>query len=138
MAELKTKPNSASVEGFLNGVEDEQRRDDCFELVRVMKRVTRKPPKMWGDSIVGFGSYRYKYDSGREGEWFLTGFSPRKKDLTLYIMSGFQRYGSLMTQLGKHRTGKSCLYVKRLSDVDTGVLEELIRESVEHLATKYV
>ncbi len=133
MAELKTRPNEANVVDFLEGVEDEQKRADCFELVDLMQDITGEEPKMWGPAIVGFGSYRYCYDSGREGDWMLVGFSPRKQSLTLYIMSGFSRYEELMKGLGKFKTGKSCLYLKRLSDVDRDVLRELIAQSVEHV-----
>jgi len=126
MAELKTKPSEASVGTFLAGVPDEARRADCQALVKLMKSVTKARPRMWGPSIVGFGSYRYKYDSGREGEWFLAGFSPRKSDLTLYIMSGLGPHAGLLRKLGRHKTGKSCLYIKRLADVDLDVLRELI------------
>ena len=135
MAELKTRPHDGDVEAFLNEV-DEDRREDCQQLVDLMQRVTGEPPRLWGPSIVGFGSYHYKYESGREGDWFLTGFSPRKKNLTLYIMAGFGRYEELMRQLGKHTTGKSCLHIKRLDDVDEDVLEALVRESVEHMKKK--
>ena len=134
MAELKTKPNEQSVEAFLNGVESETKREDCFTIVDLMKRVTKTDPKMWGDSIVGFGSYHYKYKSGREGEWPLVGFSPRKQNLTLYIMSGFSEYDALLENLGKYKTGKSCLYIKKLADVNMGILETLVKESVEHVA----
>jgi hypothetical protein len=133
MAELKTRVNDASVADFLNGVGDDQKRADCFELVDLMKDVTGEEPKMWGPSIVGFGSYHYRYDSGREGDWMQVGFSPRKQALTLYIMSGFSRYEELLKRLGKHKTGKACLYVKRLSDVDRDVLRDLIAQSVEHV-----
>ncbi len=134
MAELKTKPNNASVADFLKGIEDDQKRADCRAVLKIMKKVTGKKAKMWGDSIVGFGSYSYKYASGREGDWFVCGFAPRKRDLTLYIMSGFSRYGALMKKLGKHKTGSSCLYIKRLSDVDEEVLTRLIAESVQFLS----
>ena len=133
MAELKTKPTNASVEAFLNKVADEARREDCFAVARMMEEITGNKPQMWGDAIVGFGSYHYKYASGQEGDWPIIGFSPRKNDLTLYIMPGFQRYADLMAQLGKHRTGKSCLYIKRLSDVHTPTLKKLIRESVKSM-----
>lgn len=136
MAELKTKPNDGSVEAFLDAIPDAEKRQDSFALLKLMKEVTGAQPKLWGSSIVGFGSYHYKYESGREGDWFLTGFSPRKRDLTLYIMAGFSRYDELMKKLGRHKTGKSCLYVKRLADVDLATLRELIRRSVEHLAKK--
>ena len=130
MAELKTKKSAASVDEFLAGVEDEQRRKDCHRVLALMKKVTGEKPKMWGPSIVGFGRYHYRYESGREGDWFLTGFSPRKKDLTLYIMAGFDQYDELMSRLGKHKTGKSCLYLRSLEDIDQDVLEELVGASV--------
>lgn len=133
MADPKTVPTKASVRKFLDAIESDQRREDCETLLRIMKRVTRANPVMWGPSIVGFGKYHYHYASGREGDWPLTGFSPRKQALTVYIMSGFKRYAGLMKQLGKHTTGSSCLYFKRLDDVDLKVLEELIRESVRHV-----
>ena len=135
MAELKTKKTSASVSAFLNGIKDEQARKDCKKIAKMMKDATGKSSKMWGSSLVGFGSYHYKYASGREGDWFLTGFSPRKQNLTLYIMDGFKSYGTLMKKLGKHKTGKSCLYVKSLDDVDTDVLRELIERSVNKSRT---
>jgi hypothetical protein len=137
MAELKTKQTEASVEDFLDGVADEARREDCRALVRLMTRVTGAPPRMWGPGMVGFGTYHYKYASGREGDWFLTGFAPRKQDLTLYIMAGFDRYEDLMARLGRHKTGKSCLYVKRLADIDADVLEALVTASVAHVKQTY-
>jgi hypothetical protein len=137
MAELKTRPTRASVKSFIDGVEDPQKRKDCREVQRIMTRVTGNRPKMWGDSIVGFGSYTYVYPTGRTGDWLLTGFSPRKQNLTLYIMAGFSRYERLLKKLGKHKTGKSCLYIKKLEDVDRDVLEELISESVKHLRKEY-
>lgn len=130
-AELKTQVNDASVRDFLNSVEDEQKRKDSFEILKMMKKAAKAEPKMWGTSIVGFGSYHYKGASGREGDWMLIGFSPRKQNLTLYIMPGFERYPQLMKKLGKYTTGKSCLYIKKLSDVDVEVLKELMTESVE-------
>lgn len=133
MSDIKTVPTEASVERFLEAVEDPARRADSRALLELMSRVTGEPPRMWGASMVGFGTYHYRYASGREGDWFLTGFAPRKNDLTLYVMAGFTAYDDLMSRLGKHRTGKSCLYLKRLSDVSADVLEELIRESVEHM-----
>ena len=135
MVELKTKQNKASVTGFLRGIEDPQRRKDCRTVLELMKEVTGSGPKMWGDSIVGFGSYHYKYASGREGDWFVTGFSPRKANLTLYIMAGFSRYKELLAKLGKHKTGKSCLYIKRLADVDLAILRQLVEDSVAHVST---
>lgn len=133
MAEIKTKQNDASVEDFLNGVEEEKKRDDSFKILEMMKRITGEEPKMWGPSIVGFGAHEYTYASGREVNWFLAGFSPRKRNLTLYIMAGFKRYPELMQKLGKYKTGKGCLYIKKLEDVDNEVLEELIRESAEFM-----
>ena len=133
MAELKTQPTNESVKDFIDGIADERRRRDCRTVMKIMKRVTKAAPKMWGSSIVGYGSYHYRYASGREGEWFTAGFSPRAQSLTLYIMSGFRQYASLLKKLGKHTTGKSCLYIKRLDDIDLEVLEELIERSVRHV-----
>ena len=129
--ELKTKVNNASVTDFLNSVADEQKRNDSFEILKMMKQVSKEDAKMWGTSIVGFGSYHYKGASGREGDWMLIGFSPRKQNITLYIMPGFDHYQELMKNLGKYSTGKSCLYIKRLSDVDVNVLKELMTESLK-------
>ena len=137
MAELKTKKTEASVEEFLGGIADEARRDECRIVLEIMERVTKSEPKMWGASMIGFGSYHYKYESGREGDWFLTGFSPRKQNLTLYIMAGFDRYDALLEKLGKFKTGKSCLYVKRLNDIDLLVLKQLIAASVRHMKARY-
>jgi hypothetical protein len=133
MAEPKTKKTDASVEEFLNGVENEKQRADSFAILGVMREVTGEEPAMWGPSIVGFGNYRYKYASGREGEWPVVGFSPRKRYLTLYIVDGFDGYESLLEKLGKYRTGKSCLYVNKLDDVDLPTLRELIGQSVAHV-----
>ncbi len=133
MAELKTKPNQASVKAFLNSIADKQKREDCLTVARMMKQATGAAPKMWGPSIVGFGSYHYKGASGREGDWFLAGFSPRKQALTLYIMGGFGRHEQLMRKLGKHKTGSSCLYVRKLADLDLDVLKQLITSSVRHM-----
>ncbi|TNE58063.1 MAG: DUF1801 domain-containing protein [Bacteroidetes bacterium] len=137
MAELKTKRNDQDPAAFINRVEDEQKRADSRTILALMQKVTGATPRMWGESIIGFGTYHYKYESGREGDWFLTGFSPRKQNLTLYIMAGFSRYTELLEQLGKYKTGKSCLYIKRLSDIDMEVLETLIRESVEYMTSKF-
>ncbi len=133
MAELKTKRNKGSVEAFLNSVPDEKKRQDSFTLLDLMKQVTGEEPEMWGESIVGFGSYHYKYESGREGDWFVTGFSPRKQNLTLYIMSGFEEYDQLLSRLGKHKIGKSCLYINKIEDIDQNVLQELVKKSVQHM-----
>jgi len=133
MAELKTQPNQSSVVDYLNSVENEKKRADSFSILEIMQEVTGEEPLMWGDSIVGFGAYRYQYASGRKGEWFLTGFAPRKQNLTLYIMSGFSNYEQLLAQLGKYKTGKSCLYINKLEDVNLDVLRKLVKESVDHM-----
>lgn len=133
MAELKTKVNDASVEDFLNQIEDAQKRADCFAIAKMMQQATKAKPKMWGSSMVGFGAYRYTYASGRTGDWPLVALSPRKGNITVYIMAGFEQYNALMNKLGKHKTGKSCLYIKSLADVDKGVLKELITQSVAHM-----
>ena len=133
MAELKTKATNESVEEFFNSIPDAERREDCFAIAKLMEEITGHKPTMWGPSIVGFGSYHYKYASGREGDWLVTGFSPRKKDLTLYIMMGFEKHQELMKQLGKHSVGKSCLYIKRLSDIHLPTLRKLIKTSIKQL-----
>jgi hypothetical protein len=129
----KTVPTGKSVNKFLKGVEDERKREDSFALLDLMQDVTGEDAVLWGDSIVGFGEYHYKYDSGREADMFLAGFSPRKQSLTLYIMAGFDEYDDLLAKLGKHKTGKSCLYVNKLADVDMDVLREMVRRSVAHM-----
>ena len=131
MAEAKTKPTKASVTQFLNQVPDAARREDCFAIAKMMEEITGRQPQMWGPSIVGFGSYRYKYASGREGDWPVACFSPRKQDLTLYLMIDFAKYDELMSKLGKHRKGKCCLYIKRLSDIHMPTLKRLIKISVK-------
>ncbi len=133
MAELKTKPTGESVKDFLNKIPDPERRQDCFAIAEILEDITGDKPKMWGPSIVGFGTYHYKYASKREGDWPVTGFSPRKKDLTLYLMMGFEKHHELMKQLGKHSVGKSCLYIKRLSDIHVPTLKKLIKASVKQL-----
>lgn len=133
MAELKTKKNKASVQAFIDAVDDEQKRDDCYEICQMMEEITGDKPSMWGTSIIGFGSYHYKYASGREADWMLTGFSPRKQSMTIYIMDGFDRQEELMKDLGKYSTGKSCLYFKKLDDIDRSVLRKVITASVNHL-----
>lgn len=137
MAELKTKPSRASVAEFLAAVDDPQKCADARKVAAMMRRATGKRAKMWGTAIVGYGRYRYKYASGREGEFMLTGYSPRKNALTVYIMPGFSDFDGLMSKLGKYKTGKSCLYIKQLSDVDETVLEKLISESVKAMRKKY-
>ena len=133
MAEAKTQPTNQNVKEFLNQIQEPERRADCFEIVKIMEKITGEKPTMWGPSIVGFGSYHYKYASGREGDWPMTGFSPRKKDLTLYIMMGFEKHADLMEKLGKHSHSKSCLYIKRLSDVHIPTLKKLIKIGLKDL-----
>ena len=137
MAEMKTTPTEVTVESFLNNVAGESARNDSFTLVRLMEKVTGEKAKMWGPSIVGFGKYRYKYDSGREGEICLTGFSPRKGNLTLYVLAGFPKQAKLLEQLGKHKAGKGCLYIKKLDDVNLDVLERLVMQSADYMKKKY-
>lgn len=137
MTENKTRPNNNSVIAFLNSVEGEEKRKDSHALLQLFKSLTLEPAVMWGESIVGFGSYHYKYDSGREGDMCITGFSPRKSNFSIYIMSGFSNYQDLLEQLGPHKTGKACLYVKRLSDIDMDALSEIIRSSYLHYKNKH-
>lgn len=137
MAENKTKPTDVSVEDFLDSIADPTRREDGKRLRSMMERISGFPATMWGPTIVGFGHYRYRYESGHGGEWARIGFSPRDRELVLYLATGFERRQALMDRLGKYRTGKSCLYVKRLDDIDDQVLEELIRESLEHMQQAY-
>jgi len=137
MAELKTKLNDGSVEDFLNSVEDEEKRKDSFKLLSIMEEITGETGKMWGGSIVGFGNYHYVYSSGRSGDWMLAGFSPRKQALTVYMMSGNERFVEDLKKLGKHKIGKSCLYIKRLSEIDEKVLRKMIKESVSTLIKRY-
>lgn len=137
MAENKTRATIASVTEFINSIEDRQKRADARKVAAIMRRVTGKRAKMWGSSIVGYGTYHYQYESGREGDFMITGFSPRKQALTVYIVAGFRRFDTLMGKLGKYRTGKSCLYINRLSDVDEKVLEKLIDRSVKYMRKNY-
>lgn len=135
--ENKTTENDASVDDFLNSIKDEKKRADSFEVKAMMERITGFPAKMWGNSMVGFDTYHYQYESGREGDMLKVGFSPRSTALTLYIIAGFKRYDELMQKLGKYKTGKSCLYIKKLEDVDKNVLETLIAESYQYMTEKY-
>lgn len=137
MAELKTQKNDASVKAYLDAITDEQRRSDCYTIHEIMQHITGYPGSMWGDSIVGYGSYHYKYESGREGDWMLVGFSNRKQSISLYIMSGFSRYDDLLKKIGKHKTGKACLYINQLNDIDLDVLKEMISGSVNYMKDKY-
>jgi Domain of unknown function (DU1801) len=133
MAELKTKRTDASVDDFLNSIKDEQVRQDCWTIADMMQKATKAKPQMWGPSIVGFGSRRYKYNSGREMDWMLIAFSPRKQNITLYLASDYEGYEELMAQLGKHSCSKACLYIKRLSDIHLPTLKKLINASVKHI-----
>jgi hypothetical protein len=137
MADTKTKATTVSVSDFLDAKCDAARRADCDAIIIMMQKATGEKPKMWGPSIVGFGSYHYKYESGREGDMCIVGFSPRKAEIVLYIVDGFAQYEKLLAKLGKHKTGKSCLYIKRLTDVDVGVLEEMVTASVKHMRATY-
>jgi hypothetical protein len=137
MADNKTKMTEASVESYLASIEDEARRNDCVALTKLMAKATKQPPKMWGTSIVGFGSYHYKYDSGHEGDSCLVGFSSRKRDISVYLVANFPGQEELLAQLGKHKLGKGCLYIHRLSDVDPKVLEQLIVDSVAEIKRQY-
>jgi hypothetical protein len=137
MAENKTKATPQSVSAFLDEKCDAVRRADCDAISKMMQKATGEKPKMWGASIIGFGSYHYKYESGREGDMCLIGFSPRKAEIVLYIVDGFSGYDTQLKKLGKHKTGKSCLYIKRLADVDVGVLENMIAASVTHMRALY-
>ena len=137
MSSNKTVETGASVENFINAVDSEQKRKDSWEMIEVMQRITGSEPKMWGSSLIGFGSYHYKYASGREGDFFITGFSPRKSAFTVYIMPGFERYEEQLEKLGPFKTGKSCLYLKNLDAIDRQVLEEIIRDSVAVMRERY-
>ncbi len=134
MSELKTQPTGQSVDEFLLTIPDEQKRRDCVTLIELMREATGSEPVMWSSGIVGFGTYRYRYASGHSGEWLLTGFAPRKQNITLYIMAGFEQYDELMQRLGTYKTGKACLYIKRLADVDLAVLKQLVVESAKRMA----
>jgi hypothetical protein len=137
MAGLKTKQNNASVEGFIKKVKNKKRQEDAFAVLEMMKAITDENPKMWGPSIVGFGSYHYKYETGREGDMPIIGFSPRAQSLTLYVLPGADAFPELMDKLGRYKTGKSCLYINKLEDVDTKVLQKIITKSVQHTKKKY-
>lgn len=136
MAEIKTKQTDASVTKFINAVPDAQKRADSQTLIKMMREITKHEPKMWGPSIIGFGTYHYKYESGHEGDMCITGFSPRKAALTIYVLPGFEKYPELMKALGKYKTGKSCLYVKRLDDIHLPTLKKLIQQSVKFVSEK--
>ena len=133
MAELKTRPTDADVDAYLDSVEDDRRREDARTVCEMMQKITRRQPVLWGSSIIGFGTYSYEYANGSRGDWPLTGVSPRKQALTIYVMSGFDEYDELLAALGPHKTGRSCLYIRNLAKVDQKVLARLIRKSVAHL-----
>ena len=137
MSENKTRPSNDGVDDYLQGIRDPVRREDALALCEFMRRVTGEEPELWGGNMIGFGRYRYKYDSGREGEWLATGFAVRAKELVVYLMADAPDRGELLEQLGKHKIGKSCLYIKRLSDVDMDVLEKLVRTSLGALRDRY-
>ena len=134
MSDLKTKRNNKSVETFLNNIEKEKKKQDSFVILSIMKEITHEEPKMWGDSMVGFGEYHYKYKSGREGDWFKTGFSPRKQNIVLYLMSGFKKYEDILSRIGKYKTGKGCFYINKLEDINIEVLKELIQNSYDYMS----
>ena len=137
MSGLKTQPNNLSVDDFIDAVESEQKRDDSRLLIKIMQEITGEEPVMWGASIVGFGNYHYKYDSGREGDWMLAGFSPRKQNMTVYMMGGFENQDVLLAKIGKVKSSVGCLYVKKLADTDLEVLKEMITLSVETVKKRY-
>jgi hypothetical protein len=137
MAENKTKQTKASVDKFINSIKEETEREDCYKIIKLMKSITKEEPKMWGPSIIGFGSYHYKYASGREGDMCITGFSPRKQNISLYLMGGFEKQKTQLKKLGKHKTGKGCLYIKTLNDVDVKILKEMIVQSVKEMKKLY-
>lgn len=139
MAEIKTKENDASVKQFINKIDDVRKKEESFQLLEIFSETTKEKPKMWGSSIIGFGKYHYKSErSKQEGDWPLTGFSPRKQALTIYLMSGVKNHSALLKKLGKHKmSGGSCLYIKKLSDVDVKILKELIRESFKEMKKKH-
>lgn len=137
MSENKTQPTGASPRDFLASIDHPVRRADAEILLDLFTRITGKQPKMWGPSIVGFGEYHYTYESGREGDFLRTGFSPRKANLAVYILPGYTDHGAILSRLGKHKTGKSCLYINKLADVDLGVLEEVIRAGWADMAERY-
>lgn len=137
MAELKTKLNDGSVDDYLNLISDPKKKEDCYHILNMMKELTGEEPKMWGDSIIGFGVYHYVYASGSKGDWPIVGFSPRKQNITLYIMSGFTQNEELLSKLGKFKTGKSCLYIKKIEDINQDLLKKLITESIDFIKNYY-
>jgi hypothetical protein len=138
MAEQKTKPTSLSVDEFINSIPEEIKRNDAAALVQMMREITGREPKLWGSNIIGFGKYYYKYESGHEGYSLITGFSPRKQNFTIYLMAYSLQDEPLLEKLGKHKTGKGCLYIKKLSDIDPEILKELIGNTVKKISEKYI
>ena len=137
MAELKTKENDSSVSNFINAIDDREKRADCKAIAKMMREATGKRARMWGTSIVGFDKYDYKYESGHSGSAAITGFSPRSQNISIYIMPGFEKFSALMNKLGKYKTGRSCLLIKRLDDVDQKILSRLIKDSVKEMRRRY-
>lgn len=137
MAELKTKLNDASVVKFLTTIENEQQRKDSFEILELMKEATCDEPKMWGNSIIGFGTYHYAYTSGREGDWMRIGFSPRKGKISLYLMCEVEHQTEILARIGKYKTGKSCFYINKMADIDRTVLKELIQSAIDKMKVQY-
>ncbi|MBD3331691.1 DUF1801 domain-containing protein [candidate division GN15 bacterium] len=137
MSENKTKPTNRGVKTFIKSVDDAQKRADCEALLDLMQEATGEKPRMWGDSLIGFGDYHYKYDSGREGDWFVAGFSPRKANISIYLMCGLDHVAEQLERLGKHKRGKGCLYIKRLEDIDQKVLASIIKKSAAYLKKRY-
>lgn len=134
MSELKTKRNNKNVLAFLNKIENDNKKRDCFAILDLIKEISGEDPKMWGDSIIGFGDYHYKYKSGREGDWFKVGFSPRKNNIVLYFMTYFKKSENILKRIGKYKTGKSCFYINKLEDINIDVLKELIQKSYDSLS----
>ena len=137
MSDLQTTPNELSVDDFIDAIESEQKRDDSRALLKIMKEITGDAPTMWGTSIIGFGKYHFRYESGREGDWMVAGFSPRKQNLTIYMMGGFENQSDLLTKIGKVKSSVGCLYVKKLVDIDLQILKEMIQLSVDTVKKKY-
>lgn len=137
MAETKTKPTSADVQNFIDSLESERQRDDSREIIKIMKKASGFEPVMWGGTMIGFGSYHYKYASGHEGDSFLVGFSPRKGKISLYVMGAIMHSHDILKNFGKHKAAKGCVYINKLSDIDTSVLEEMVKGSVENLQKLY-
>ncbi len=137
MADIKTKKTDESFVKFLNTVQDETKRKDCFAIAEMMKTISKCEPKMWGTAIIGFGSYHYKYESGHEGDMCMIGFSPRKQNITLYISGGINNHPELLEKLGKHKTSKGCLYINKLSDIDSEILKKLIKAAFTHMKNKH-